>query len=80
MQGVFYRASTYEQARQLHLTGWVRNTPDGCVEAVACGGEKQLGQFEAWLRQGPAMAVVEQLVISKQLDDSAYSEFEIRYC
>jgi acylphosphatase len=58
VQGVFYRASTCTKARELGLTGWVRNLPDGRVEALACGSSKMLDEFEDWLWQGPERAAV----------------------
>jgi acylphosphatase len=58
VQGVFYRASTEAQARQLHLTGWVRNCENGDVELVACGAADRLTQLERWLWQGPPSAQV----------------------
>lgn len=79
VQGVFYRASTYDVAQQLNLTGWVRNMPDGCVEAEACGSEQQLAKFEAWLRQGPPMSLVDQIEISEQINQSDHNGFEIKY-
>jgi len=39
VQGVYYRASTVQQAQSLGLTGWVRNCSDGSVEAVAEGAQ-----------------------------------------
>ncbi|MDH5764525.1 MAG: acylphosphatase [Gammaproteobacteria bacterium] len=79
VQGVFYRASAQEQAEQLGLTGWVRNLPDGCVEAVACGSEQQLTSFENWLQQGSAMARVENLDIEAVTDPVYFNKFEVRY-
>lgn len=64
VQGVFYRASTREQALRLGLKGWVRNLEDGCVEALACGPETQLEVFCDWLWQGPAQADVTDVVVS----------------
>jgi len=58
VQGVYYRASTVKQARLLGVTGWVRNLPDGRVEAFACGDTEQLKQLQAWLWQGPPGAQV----------------------
>lgn len=52
VQGVYFRATTQATARQLGLTGWVRNLPDGRVEGVACGEGKQLDKLVTWL-QGP---------------------------
>ena len=59
VQGVFYRASTDAMARQLHLTGWVRNLADGRVEVVAEGPREALDRLVAWCRQGPRDARVE---------------------
>ena len=80
VQGVFYRASTYDIAQQLGLSGWVRNMPDGCVEAEACGNKDQLIKFETWLRQGSALSVVEKVEISEQINQPDHTDFEIRYC
>ena len=79
VQGVFYRASTCDIARQLGLSGWVRNMTDGCVEAEACGSEEQLKKFEIWLSQGPPMSVVDKVEISEQINQSDHNGFEIRY-
>ncbi|MFC5436734.1 acylphosphatase [Rhodanobacter umsongensis] len=59
VQGVFYRASTREQALRLGLAGHARNRPDGRVEVVACGPADALDALERWLRQGPPAARVE---------------------
>ncbi|NOZ10231.1 MAG: acylphosphatase [Gammaproteobacteria bacterium] len=64
VQGVFFRASTRDQARRLGLTGWVRNLPDGKVELLACGEGTALAYLQDWLYQGPPMAKVAQVVIS----------------
>lgn len=58
VQGVWYRASTREQALKLALDGYARNLPDGRVEVVACGGRAELEQLEEWLWQGPPAAQV----------------------
>lgn len=78
VQGVFYRASTQEQAQQLGLKGWVKNLRDGRVEAVACGDEKQLVRFESWLRQGPPMAQVDNVDIH-DLPHEIFDDFGVRY-
>lgn len=61
VQGVFFRASTRDQAVLLGLDGWVRNLPDGRVEVYATGPENRIRQFHDWLQQGPELAVVEEL-------------------
>lgn len=76
VQGVFYRASTQEQARQLGLTGWVRNLPDGQVELVACGDESGLVRLEQWLRQGPPHAQVET-VACRDIEPRSFADFSV---
>ena len=58
VQGVFYRASTAEQAERLGVAGYARNLPDGRVEVLACGEEESVGMFCEWLRKGPPAAKV----------------------
>ena len=61
VQGVFFRASTRDQALQLGLSGHARNLPDGRVEVLACGDEKALAGLRGWLRRGPPYARVDGL-------------------
>lgn len=62
IQGVGYRAAFERQATLLGLSGWVRNRHDGSVEAVVDGDAGALAQIEAWARQGPAGASVQQVL------------------
>ena len=58
VQGVFYRASTRQQALTLGVTGYARNLADGRVEVLACGPEAAVETLCAWLWQGsPASQV-----------------------
>ena len=77
VQGVFYRASTQQQARALGLTGWVRNSEDGNVELLACGTSAQLEILERWLWQGPTAARVTQVSRATQTLQG-YSDFVVR--
>ena len=77
VQGVFYRASTRQMAQSLGLLGWVRNLPDGRVEALACGDEEKLAKLEAWLYQGPPMAEVDQVDV-EPAEQADYPDFGIR--
>ena len=59
VQGVFFRASCAEEARRRDLSGWVRNLPDGRVEAVFEGPDTDVDALVAWCRIGPPHASVE---------------------
>lgn len=58
VQGVFFRASTREQALHLGVRGLARNLPDGRVEVLACGSRESVDGLCAWLRSGPPLAQV----------------------
>jgi acylphosphatase len=59
VQGVFYRATCVRLARERGLSGWVRNRPDGRVEAVFEGPSDDVEAVVAWCRTGPPSARVE---------------------
>ena len=61
VQGVFYRGSTVDEARNLRLAGTVRNLPDGSVEVVATGPRERLERLIDWCRRGPPAARVENV-------------------
>jgi len=79
VQGVFYRTSAQDQACQLGLSGWVRNLDDGRVEAVACGTEQQLTEFETWLEQGSPMSRVDTVEVKDEPVHPAVSGFQVSY-
>ena len=58
VQGVWYRQSCASLAEELHVSGWVRNLPDGRVEGVFEGTIESLDRMVAWCRNGPPRAVV----------------------
>ncbi|HSW92738.1 MAG TPA: acylphosphatase [Gammaproteobacteria bacterium] len=62
VQGVWFRASTQDKANELGLTGWARNLPDGRVEVLACGEADKLDALHEWLKEGPELARVEEVV------------------
>jgi acylphosphatase len=76
VQGVGYRFFAERAARELDVRGWVRNLPDGSVEAVAEGEEDAITRFFDRLRQGPRGARVEQLA-EEDLSIRGFSSFEI---
>ena len=58
VQGVFFRASTRNQAELLGLSCRASNLHDGRVEVLACGDPKAIGQLKTWLTKGPPQANV----------------------
>jgi len=76
VQGVFFRKSTQEKARELDVTGWVKNEPDGSVVTEIEGHRHAVMAMEAWLKQGPERAVVENLQVEEG-KEQGYGEFEI---
>ena len=61
VQGVWYRQSTADEANRLGLSGWVRNRPDGSVEAVFEGEADVVEMMLAWCRIGPPLAAVSSI-------------------
>lgn len=78
VQGVFFRASARDEARRLGLTGYVRNTHDGRVEAEAQGDEQAVEAFVEFCRRGPGHAEIEELQVEQRAVDSGESGFEVR--
>ena len=72
VQGVFYRASTREEALRLELTGHARNLPDGRVEVRAHGESAALEALERLLWQGPPAAKVTD--VAKEADEGEAPE------
>ena len=58
VQGVFFRASTQNQAQRLGIVGHVKNLPNGYVEVIACGPQAALDKLKYWLHRGPSTAQV----------------------
>lgn len=64
VQGVFFRASTRDEARARGVAGWVRNRRDGAVEVWAEGREQAVARLERWIRDGgPSSATVERVEV-----------------
>lgn len=74
VQGVWYRASTQQQARRLGVNGYAKNLPDGRVEVVAFGSEGALAELQAWLWQGPPAAQVSDVQCALH-DGDDYRDF-----
>lgn len=79
VQGVFFRDKTQRQACARGVTGWVRNLPDGRVEAVFEGDEKVVRQVVSWCHQGPPNAYVTGVESRSEAVTGEYLSFSIRY-
>ncbi len=78
VQGVFFRAWTAEQARALGVSGWVRNCPDGSVEAQLAGEPEAVGRLIKRMQRGPPGAKVEHLVTHEAPPETG-GRFEVRH-
>jgi acylphosphatase len=66
VQGVWYRASTQEQAERLGVSGWVRNLPGGSVEAVFEGSPDAVAAMVRWCWEGPPQASVSDVSVEEE--------------
>jgi acylphosphatase len=78
VQGVFFRAWAREQAQALGVSGWVRNCPDGRVEAHVEGEEGAVDRMIEKMRRGPPSARVED-VRTWDVDPCDFDAFEVRH-
>jgi acylphosphatase len=79
VQGVGFRHATYRQALKLGLRGWVRNLPDGRVEAVIQGERATIEQLHAWCQHGPAIARVDRVETTWEAVRTPYTSFDIAF-
>ncbi len=78
VQGVFFRDNTRRKAEILGLRGWVRNVPDGRVEAVFEGEKEKIDMVLEFCRSGPAGAVVKDMEVEWE-EPKGERGFEVRY-
>ena len=76
VQGVFFRAWTRDEARQIGVHGWVRNCDDGSVDAHVEGEEESVERLLVLMRDGPAHAKVEQFE-AEEAEPGGFREFEV---
>lgn len=77
VQGVFYRASTRDKARELGVGGWVKNRSDGRVEAVFEGDPEAVDAMVDWCETGSRAADVEGVEVTTEQPEG-HEAFEIR--
>jgi acylphosphatase len=78
VQGVFFRDSARERAEQFGLAGWVRNLPDGRVEAVFEGPREKVREMVRWCEDGPPHATVKDVDAEFEAPDGDLTGFEVR--
>ncbi len=79
VQGVFFRETTRRKAAALGVTGWVRNRPEGSVEAVFEGEPRLVDEMVGWCRRGPIGAEVDDVDAVEEPPQSELSRFEVRW-
>jgi acylphosphatase len=79
VQGVFFRANTKKAACSLNVTGWVRNLPDGRVEAIFEGRQEDVENMLEWIRKGPPLSHVRHLEITEEPFTGELQTFTIKY-
>lgn len=78
VQGVFFRLSTQKAALAAGVSGWVRNRPDGSVEAVFEGDQAAVETVLEWCRSGPENARVESVISETEPFSNRYDDFTVR--
>jgi acylphosphatase len=78
VQGVFFRDHTQEKANELKLAGWVKNMPDGTVEALVEGEEAAVKHMIAWCNQGSPGSKVEKVEV-EWVEPSNCESFEVKF-
>ena len=79
VQGVFFRSETQYEAKKRNVTGWVRNLPDGMVEAVFEGEEEKVKELINFCKHGPPGARVASVDVRWEKYTGEFKDFEIRY-
>jgi acylphosphatase len=77
VQGVFFRDSMRSEAQRLGISGWVRNTAHGTVEAMVQGEKSALDRIVQWAHRGPARAQVSNVEV--EAGSGAFHQFETLY-
>ena len=78
VQGVGYRYTAIEIARDLGLTGWTKNDPDGSVEIIAEGEKENLQNLITWAKKGPPLARIDRIEEEWQEATGEFDEFDVK--
>ncbi|MFW6072392.1 MAG: acylphosphatase [Thermoplasmatota archaeon] len=78
VQGVFFRANTRDKARELDVKGWVKNLPDGRVEAVFEGPEEKIDQVIEWCKHNQPHARVDDVTVDVEKPTGEFDKFFVK--
>lgn len=78
VQGVYYRATTRDMARECGIDGWVSNLNDGRVEAVFEGPREAVDEMVEWCHEGSPRARVEDVEVMYEQPEGL-NGFEVRW-
>lgn len=79
VQGVFFRSTMCQKARQFDVKGFVKNLPDGNVEAVLEGEEERVTGLIEWAKKGTFLTKVKNIEIIKEDYKGEFENFSIEY-
>ncbi len=79
VQGVYFREKTRKQTQEFGVFGWVRNLPDGRVEAIFEGEKENVEKIISWSKRGPFWAKVKNLETNWEQYKGEFENFEIKY-
>lgn len=79
VQGVYFRAYTEDFAKDLNVKGWVRNLPDGSVEALFQGEEENINELIRKLKEEHPYAKVKEVLTFIEKTEDVFKDFSIRY-
>lgn len=77
VQGVFFRAEARSRAESLGVAGWIRNEPDGSVEALFEGEPDRIDSMVEWCRRGPSGAHVDEVEVFEEEAGQAERGFRV---
>ena len=76
VQGVYYRKTAQEKAKELNITGWVKYISGERVEIMATGSEEKIKEFIEWCKKGPDKAVVTNVIVTP-LSEEQFEDFSV---
>ena len=79
VQGVFFRWTVKQKARKIRIRGWVKNLPDGQVEAILESEKEKAEELIEWIKKGVHLAKVDDIKIKWEDYQNEFDNFEVRY-